>query len=135
MPTVGEFPFMVFILAWLNSQPVISTLLLLMVMDIITGTFAAIIKRTLNSSISWQGMSKKVVMLILVGFASVLETFSQGVPLGKLAAMFYIVTEGLSIVENAGLAGVPLPGAVTDVLVRLSQNAKPPPSRRISDTK
>lgn len=105
----------------LEGQPVIGALLILMVLDVLVGIVVAIGTRTLSSSVSWSGMSKKAIMLLIVGAAAVIEPYAQGLPLAKLVALFYLVTEGLSILENAALAGVPLPGVLTETLAKLKE--------------
>lgn len=106
---------------WINASPALLALVILMLLDIMTGIFASIIAANLSSSASWKGMSKKVIMIILIGLASVLEPFAQGIPLSKLVATFYIVTEALSIVENAARCGVPLPSALVESLAKLRE--------------
>ena len=99
-------------------------LTVLMMLDIVTGVLAAAIERQLSSNVSWNKMTRKIVTLMLVILAILVEPLAQGVPVEALACMFYIVTEGMSILENAGRAGVPLPPVLKDVLVRLRE--RPP---------
>lgn len=113
------------LVGWLERQPVVGALLLLMALDILVGIVVAFGTRTLSSSASWSGMSKKAIMLLIIGAAAVIEPYAQGLPLTRLVGLFYIVTESLSILENASLAGVPLPGVLTDTLAKLKES-KPP---------
>jgi toxin secretion/phage lysis holin len=108
----------------LQGMPLVSTLLLLMVIDVISGLATSFITKTVSSAVSWRGMSKKVIMLLVVGLAAVLEPFAQGIPLAKLVSLFYIATEALSIMENAALAGVPLPSVLTDALVKIKESQR-----------
>lgn len=95
-----------------------------MVMDIFCGILLSIVKKTLSSAISWRGMSKKSMVLIMVGLGSVLEPFTQGIPLSRLVGIFYICTEALSILENAAAAGVPLPAVLVDMLAKLKDSQR-----------
>lgn len=109
---------------WLNSQPFVLYLLILMVLDVVGGIFVSISKKTLSSSASWRGMSKKAITLVIVGTAFVIERLiNHEFPLGKGAALLYCVTEALSILENAAAAGVPLPKALLEVLLKLQQDS------------
>lgn len=116
-------------LAWFHSEyQTVGVLLILMGADVITGIFAGAIKGQLSSRVSWIGMCKKVIMLMAVGLGNVMEPYASGLPLGKLCAVFYSFTEGISIVENMGRAGVPIPGPLRDALANLGagQNGKVP---------
>ena len=106
---------------WLQQQPFIGALLLLMVMDIITGTLAAALKGRVSSTVSREGITRKVFVWFVVGAAYVVGQFTSDLPLAKLVAGFYLWTEALSILENVALAGVPLPRVLTDTLSRLKE--------------
>jgi toxin secretion/phage lysis holin len=103
-------------------SPFVGILLWLVVIDVITGTFCAIVAKQLNSSISFRGMSRKAVMFLIIGVAAVIEPLA-GMPLAKLVASFFALTEVKSILENAALLGVPLPRVLTDAMTRLQQQA------------
>lgn len=114
-------------------MPLVSTLLVLMVLDIFAGVLVAVNKRTLNSSISFKGMTKKTFIIILVGLAMLLEPFSSGTPLGKLVSLFYIVMEAISILENAGALGVPIPRALKEVLQKLREDKQKKSEQKLPD--
>jgi len=109
---------------WLKGQPVVVALILLMFADILTGICCSVVKRTLNSSTSWRGMSRKAMMLLIVSVGAILEPLAQGIPLAKLIALFYLATEVLSVTENAALIGVPLPKVLVDLLIKLREDNK-----------
>lgn len=92
-----------------------------MVADILTGLIAAFITKSVSSTVSWAGMSRKVGIWIVVGLCAGLEPLANGIPLAHIACLFYIGTEGLSIVENLAHAGVPLPPRLIDVLHKLKE--------------
>jgi toxin secretion/phage lysis holin len=109
---------------WLRGQPVVVALILLMGADVLTGICCSIVKRTLSSSTSWRGMSRKAMMLLIVGVGAILEPMASGIPLAKLISLFYIATEVLSISENAAMIGVPLPKVLVDLLIKLREDNK-----------
>lgn len=114
-------------LSWFHSQyPFVGILLLLMMLDVMTGLIAAFIEKTLSSTASWRGMGRKVIMLSAVGMGMALEStpYSAGIPLGRLIAVFYTVTEGLSIMENMARSGVPIPQALRDALAKIGSGDK-----------
>lgn len=107
-------------ISYLNEQwPLVGLLLLLMALDVLVGFCAAFITKTISSTICSRGMMKKVVILAMVGMCTAIEPHAQGLPLSKLAAMFFIVFECTSILENAARTGLPVPSAITDTLVLL----------------
>ena len=108
---------------WQVTQPVVLTLMVMMVLDVAMGLVCAIGLKTVSSTASFRGMSKKAAMLLIVAVAVALDPFMPNVVLGKLVALFYCTTEGLSILENAGRAGVPLPSWLKDSLAKLKPAA------------
>lgn len=65
-----------------------------------------------NSLVSFKGLCKKVFVLVLVGVAHLLDTalgtnFIRG---GVIVA--FISNETISIIENAGLMGIPIPAVL-----------------------
>lgn len=111
-----------FVCDTIRGTPLLMTLLILMFADVFAGILVACDRRTLNSTISFRGMTRKVFTLLLVGVATTLEPFAQGLPLAKLVAMFYIVTEAISITENAAALGVPLPRTLVEMLQKLKED-------------
>jgi toxin secretion/phage lysis holin len=109
---------------WLDGQPVLGGLIMLMFIDIFVGIFLSIAKRTLSSTVSWRGMSKKAIMLLIIGAVGVLQPFLPAIPLLNLVACFYTLTEALSILENAAAAGVPLPSGLVDTLAKLKDSQR-----------
>lgn len=107
-----------------DRYPIVSALLVMMLLDIFSGFAVAIGTKTVSSTISWRGMCKKSITLTVVGAAAVLTPFANGLPLHKLVAICFIVSEFLSIAENAGLLGVPLPAILTDTLEKLRADAE-----------
>ena len=94
-------------------------LLAMIVLDYITGIMVAIIKKNLSSSIGFNGIFKKIAILLVVS-AGYLIGQSMGVPeVRSIVIGFYIVNEGISITENAGNLGVPLPKKLIEILQQL----------------
>lgn len=93
----------------LKAAPLIELLICLMAADVVTGVSLAITRRELNSSVSAVGMLRKVVVLVLVGVCIQLQRLAPDAPVGTVGTLFFCGAEGLSLVENAGLLGVPLP--------------------------
>lgn len=92
------------------------------VMDYITGMIKAYKLKKLSSKIGLSGLIKKFVMLLVVSFTVMLDrlTGANGL-IRNLAVMYYIANEGLSILENASVIGVPIPEKLKDALLQLKE--------------
>lgn len=103
---------------------VMMALLAFIAIDYITGLMVAIVNKTLNSSVGFKGLAKKVFILLLVLIANILDTHvmgGSGVVRGVVIA-FYLANEGISILENAGKLGVPYPEKLKNVLEQLKES-------------
>jgi toxin secretion/phage lysis holin len=122
---IDQMPwFMQSLIHWINTKPIIPALLILVILDWLSGVCRACITKSLSSSISWRGMVRKVFMLLLIGVAAVLQPFAGGLPLTELVALAFVVVESLSIVENAAASGIPIPRALADVLAKLKEESE-----------
>ena len=95
----------------------------LVVLDYITGVVAAWYDKTLNSEIGGRGIMKKILLFVVVGVAYQLDTATGQEIFRSLAIWFYIANEALSIVENAGRCGVPIPEFLKAALEQMKQKA------------
>ena len=92
-----------------------------MAMDYITGLISAYIDKNISSSIGFKGIAKKVFIMALVAVGHILDTYIIGDSAVFRSAVigFYLANEGISILENAGKIGLPLPKKLVDVLAQL----------------
>jgi len=105
---------------WGSIELVTQTLLILIALDIITGIAAGYYTRSLSSNQTFRGMAKKTIVLAIVAGAHVLSTAWQSpIPLGTVVAGFYVIHEMLSIMENAGRVGIPLPRQLVAALEKI----------------
>ena len=98
-----------------------TALLILMVMDYVTGIMCAVIDRELSSSVGFRGIFKKVLILLLVGVAHIvdLHVVRSGEALRSAVICFYLSNEGVSVLENAGHLGLPIPEKLKAILAQL----------------
>ena len=101
-------------------------LLVFMVIDYITGIMYAIKEGTISSKTGFAGICKKILILILVGMSNMLDVYvlQTGSMLRTAALFFYISNEGVSILENAGKLGLPIPNKIKNVLAQLHDKAE-----------
>ena len=96
-------------------------LLVFMVLDYITEVMCAIADKKLSSAVGFKGICKKVLILMLVGLAHIvdLHVIGTGSALRGAVICFYLSNEGLSLLENAAHLGLPVPDRLKDVLSQL----------------
>ena len=95
--------------------------------DYITGLLvAAVWKKSpksdtgaLESHAGWKGLIKKCVTLLVVLMATRLDIMLQVDFVRTAAVIGFIVNETLSIIENLGLMGVPVPDVVINAIEKL----------------
>lgn len=99
-------------------------LIVFMVIDYITGVSVAVINKTLNSETGAKGLLKKlsIIMMLIVGVL-LDRLINDGTWVFRtLVAYFYIANEGISIVENLSLLGVPVPKKIKRILEQLQSD-------------
>lgn len=95
-------------------------LVIFVVLDYITGICAAIQAKHLSSNIGAKGIAKKVAIFLVISVAHVADQYlvdSTDV-LRSMTTLFYLSNEGISIFENIGKIGIPLPGKLNNLLSR-----------------
>lgn len=104
----------------------LDTLLTLMVLDYVSGLLAAYIspRLALNSQKGFRGIARKMYMLITIALAHKVDLALGMNGVCVVATWFYIGNEGLSIVENAAKAGVPIPDNLKKSLEQLTSQKK-----------
>ena len=96
------------------------SLLIVIVIDYITGVMSAIYNKNLNSTIGLKGILKKFSYLIIVSLSVILDRIVGDTgAIRTLVIYFFVANDGISIVENIGKMGVPLPKKLTEVLEQL----------------
>ena len=110
---------------WGEVNGVLIALLICVVVDYITGVIVAIQRRELNSAVGFSGLAKKALILILVMLANVVDVFITKTPgvVRTAVCFFYIANEGISIFENCGKLGVPIPKTLVRVFEQLKDRA------------
>ena len=94
--------------------------------DYITGVMCAVINRKLSSAVGFKGIFRKVLVFLLVGIANIIDVqvVGTGAVLRTAVIFFYISNEGVSLLENAGHLGLPIPEKIKTVLEQLHDRAE-----------
>lgn len=96
---------------------IMKTLLILIVLDYITGVLKAIYEKKLNSQIGFRGIIKKTIIMIVVAAAVAIQNVID-MPLREIIITFFICNEAISLLENAGSV-IPIPVRIKNMLERL----------------
>ena len=101
-------------------------LIAFVVIDYITGVMCAIINRELSSAVGFKGIFRKVLIFLLVGIANIIDVqvIGTGAVLRTAVIFFYISNEGVSLLENAGHLGLPIPEKIKTVIEQLHDRAE-----------
>ncbi|MFC5405271.1 phage holin family protein [Cohnella soli] len=113
---------------WTES---LTFLLVLMAIDYFTGVSAAIKEGTgLNSNFGFWGLLKKAMIMLVMLIAHRLDLLLGIDAVMGSAVFFYIANELLSIIENYGRIGLPLPDRLKQIVAvlraRAGENAEEP---------
>jgi len=101
-------------------------LLAFVAIDYVTGVMCAIVDKKLSSAVGFKGIFKKILIFALVGVGHILDTMviGTGSVLRTAIIFFYLSNEGISLIENAGHLGLPIPAKLKTVLEQLHDRAE-----------
>ena len=105
---------------------VLEALIIAMTADYISGMLAAFInpKRKLDSRKGFRGICKKVMIMLIVALAHAIDQAVGQNIVQTGVIWFFLGNEGLSILENAAAAGLPIPRSLYEKLEQLRSEKK-----------
>ena len=114
--------------------PIIWVLVAVMTLDYMTGLMCGAMGKSpktetggLSSKAAFEGLLKKVLVLIVVGLAALVDhaiTVSAGIDMAAVTgacSLWFVASEGLSILENAASMSVPIPTVLMKALEIMRQ--------------
>lgn len=104
-----------------GENSLLKALILFIILDYITGVCVAIQKRKLSSQIGAKGITKKIAIFVVISLCHILDTYLLDIDsaIETMSTVFYLSNEGISILENAGQLGLPLPEKISNILSSL----------------
>lgn len=97
-------------------------LLIAIILDYATGIVKAMILKELSSEVGFKGILKKVLILMIVGLAHVIDNcVGSGETWRNIVVVFYICNEGISILENSVACGLPVPNKLKEILIQMQR--------------
>ena len=119
--------------------PILWVLLAVMTLDYLTGILCGIMGKSqktehggLSSSTAFTGLLKKLLIIAIVALAYLLDhavTLNVGVQFAAVSGatcLWFIASEGISVVENAAQMGVPIPKALKQALEVMKGHGEEP---------
>lgn len=103
----------------------IQSLLIVIVIDYLTGIASAIYNKELSSKIGLKGILKKFCYLLVVALSVVIDKLlGQGGLIRTLVIYFFVANDGLSIVENMAEMNIKLPKKLIDALEQIKKKGE-----------
>ena len=100
-------------------------LLVAIVLDYVSGVIKAYVTKQLSSQTGFNGIVKKVAVLMIVMLAVLVDRVTGNTgAIRTLVIYYFVANEGLSIIENLGQAGVPIPQSIKKALKALKKENK-----------
>lgn len=100
----------------------LKSLLIIIVIDYVTGILSAIYNKKLNSKIGFKGIIKKFSYLFIIALSVIIDNvLGKTGTIRTLVIYFFVANDGLSILENVAEMNIPLPKKLIDVLEQLKK--------------
>lgn len=103
----------------------LQSLLIVMVIDYLTGIASAIYNKKLSSKMGLKGILKKFSYLCVVALSVVIDNLTgQSGLIRSLVIYFFVANDGLSIIENMAEMNVKLPEKLIDALEQIKKKGE-----------
>lgn len=115
-------------------DPMMQVLVAVMLIDWVTGVIVSLIGKSpktetghLDSKVGFAGLLKKALIMAVVFLSVRLDSLlpSDQAVFRSMTCWFYVANEGISVLENLALAGVPFPAVLKKALEQLQKKALP----------
>ncbi len=107
------------------------TLIIFMIIDYITGVICAVFNKSektenggLDSKVGWRGICKKVITILLVLVANRLDVVIGTDYIMDCVIFGFMANEIISIIENSGIMGVPIPEIIRKAIAILNSKGE-----------
>ena len=103
----------------------LQSLIIVIVIDYLTGIASAIYNKELSSKIGFKGIIKKFCYLLVVALSVVIDNLTgQSGIIRILVIYFFVANDGLSIIENMAEMNVKLPKKLIDSLEQIRKKGE-----------
>lgn len=102
----------------------VQVIIVLSILDYISGIIAAYVNSELKSKVGFKGIAKKVMLFLLIAAATWVDRALGTHAMFRDATIFFFIgNELLSLIENAGRSGVPVPDVLKNAVAVLKSKA------------
>jgi toxin secretion/phage lysis holin len=104
---------------WLFGEwsVLLQILLAFVIFDYLSGLLASGVEGKLSSKVGFRGIAKKLMIFCLVAVGHLVDkAVGQGHIIGDTVIFFYLGNELLSVLENAGRTGLPVPDQIKNAV-------------------
>ena len=118
--------FIIYLIGVVNEAVVV--LVFFMILDVITGLMRSWVTKSWDSTIGYVGVVKKIGVFVMIGMAAAIEYMVMAAgqdPKGLIllgVTSFFIVNEGISILENCAQIGLPIPAVLFNALAKMNRD-------------
>lgn len=107
---------------WGGFDVAMQCLLIAIALDYVSGIIKAFVLKQLSSTVGFRGILKKVGILVVVALAVLIDRVTgESGAIRTLVIYYFVANEGLSILENSGKAGLPIPHSIKEALQALKR--------------
>lgn len=100
-------------------------LLAFVIIDYVSGLLASGVEGKLSSKVGFKGIAKKIMIFVLVAVGHFVDkAIGDGSMVQNAIIFFYLGNELLSILENAGRTGLPVPEQIKNAVDVLKGKSK-----------
>lgn len=113
----------------------LAILITFMILDYAVGVLRGYLTKKLSSDVGLKGIARKSVILVVLIVAVLLDRLLSGdiYVFRTLVCYFYIANEGLSILENCSVIGLPIPIKIQDALEQLKEGNKKSKNEKVGN--
>lgn len=110
--------FLIYLLGGLDIA--LKSLLIVIVIDYVTGILSAIYNKQINSKVGFKGILKKFSYLLIIALSVIIDNIlGQSGTIRTLVIYFFVANDGISILENVAEMNIPLPPKLLETLQQL----------------
>lgn len=103
----------------------LQSLIIVIVIDYLTGIASAIYNKELSSKVGFKGIIKKFCYLLVVALSVVIDNLTgQSGIIRSLVIYFFVANDGISIIENMAEMNVKLPKKLIDSLEQIGKKGE-----------
>ena len=99
----------------------LSALMLFIIVEYLTQILVVILNKKISSEVGFCGIAKKVSIFFLVAVGNIIDALiiQNGSAIRTAVIVFYLSNEGITILENVAVLGLPIPKKLKNILEQL----------------